>query len=221
MLITQEQFNELKVADKIPLECETCHIVFYSSKRSFLSKHRPFKGNFCGKKRCKVILATETLICSQCKTPFPRSTNRVNRFQRKLGNQPFCSLSCCATYNNQHKTKGNNVSKLEKWLQEQLTVSYPNIQFQFNHRDAIKAELDIYLPDFKLAFELNGIFHYEPVFGQKSLKQRQNNDQRKMLACAEQGISLCVIDTSKQKMFKPSTSIIYLDIIKDIINKKN
>jgi hypothetical protein len=39
-----------------------------------------------------------------------------------------------------------------------------------------------------------------------------------MLACAEQGIELCVIDVSRQKYFKEHSSQAFLDIIMEIIN---
>jgi hypothetical protein len=80
--------------------------------------------------------------------------------------------------------------------------------------------LDIYIPSLKLAFELNGIFHYEPIYGKEKLENTQNNDGRKFQACLECGIEFCTIDVSAQKYFKEKTSQIYLDIVTDILNKK-
>jgi len=45
---------------------------------------------------------------------------------------------------------------------------YPDLVIHFNKKDAINSELDIYIPSLKLAFELNGIFHYEPIFGKEN-----------------------------------------------------
>lgn len=154
-----------------------------------------------------------------------------NRYLQKLNDRrknykegkkynPFCSLSCSATYTNTHKTKGNRKSKLEFYLEENLKISYPNIDFHFNRKDAINSELDIYIPSMKLAFELNGIFHYEPIYGQSKLAQIKNNDERKYQACLENNIELCIIDSSKLKYFKESNAKPYLDIICDIIDKK-
>ena len=84
----------------------------------------------------------------------------------------------------------------------------------------IDAELDIYIPSLNLAFELNGIFHYEPIFGEKKLNSTKNNDKRKFQACLEKNIELCIIDTSTQKYFKENTSKIYLDIILKITDNK-
>ena len=77
-----------------------------------------------------------------------------------------------------------------------------------------------YLPKLNLAFELNGIFHYEPIFGESKLDRIQNNDNRKFQACLENGIELCIIDTSSQKYFKEKSSQKYLDIITNLVDSK-
>ena len=133
----------------------------------------------------------------------------------------FCSRSCAATYNNTHKTKGTRTSKLEVWLAKKLQTLFPQIEFHFNRKDAINSELDIYIPSLKLAFELNGIYHYEPIHGNDKLTKIQNNDRRKFQACLEKGIELCIIDSSKLAYFKESNATPYLEIIQKIINQKN
>jgi hypothetical protein len=52
------------------------------------------------------------------------------------------------------------------------------------------------------------------------LKKIKNNDNRKFQACLEKNIELCIIDTTSQKVFKEKSSEKYLQIIKNIINKK-
>jgi len=104
-------------------------------------------------------------------------------------------------------------------LETQLTSLHPELEFHFNRKDTIDSELDIYIPSLKLAFELNGIFHFEPIFGTHKLNQIQSNDQRKFLACAERGISLCILDVSHIKYFKDRTSKPFLDIIERIISQ--
>jgi very-short-patch-repair endonuclease len=132
----------------------------------------------------------------------------------------FCKQSCAAIYNNEHKTHGTRRSKLEGWLEEQLTLKYPNLEIHFNRKDAINSELDFYFPSLRLAFELNGIFHYEPIYGIDKLSRTQNNDNRKFQACIEHGIELCIIDSSSQKYFKVETSQKYLDIITKLVTSK-
>jgi hypothetical protein len=148
--------------------------------------------------------------CVECKT----------EFTIKFRKDKFCSRSCAAKYNNANKIHGYRRSKLEIFAEQKLIEKFPTLEIHFNRKDAINSELDIYIPQLKLAFELNGIFHYEPIFGEQKLNSTKNNDKRKFQACLEKNIELCIIDTSTQKYFKESTSKIYLDIILKIIDNK-
>lgn len=130
----------------------------------------------------------------------------------------FCGYSCMAKWNMSHKTKSYRRSKLEMYIEKRLREEFPDLKIEFNNRIQIKSELDIFFPDLKLAFELNGIFHYEPIFSPEHLQSVQNNDERKFQACLEQGIELCVIDTSGQK--KASQMEKYYLIVKEILVKK-
>ena len=105
-------------------------------------------------------------------------------------------------------------------METKLTELYPNLDIQYNLKEAINSELDIYIPSLKLAFELNGIYHYEPIHGTERLMKIQNNDNNKFQKCIENGISLCIIDTSSLKYFKEQASIKYLNLIKTIIDEK-
>lgn len=87
-----------------------------------------------------------------------------------------------------------------------------------NRLALVSAELDIYIPSLKLAFELNGLFHYEPIFGPEKLAQIQNNDERKYQACLEKDIELCLIDVSSFNYFKLEGAQKYLDGIQEIVN---
>jgi hypothetical protein len=140
--------------------------------------------------------------------------------QIKQSKHHFCSQSCACTYHNAHKTTGTRVSKLETWLSSKLPELYPSLEFHFNRKDAINGELDIYIPSLKLAFELNGIFHYIPVYGPEKLAKMRTNDSRKVQACLERNIELCVIDVSHQKYFKEQRALEFLPIITNIINSK-
>lgn len=161
------------------------------------------------------------LKCKQCDAIINYRTYVGRKSERTFNPKSIsCSRSCSTTYRNTHKTVGIRRSKLEIFIEEQLIVLYPDLEIHFNRKDTINSELDIYIPSLKLAIELNGIFHYEPIFSSEQLAKSQNNDQRKMQACIERGIELCVIDTSRQTYFKPASSIQFLDIIVNLINLK-
>lgn len=153
--------------------------------------------------------------CILCTKTFCRTTSA-----RKKSINAFCSLSCAAKYNNAHKTHGTRRSKLEVYLETKLKEKYPNLEIHFNRKDAINSELDIYIPSLKLAFELNGIYHYEPIHGPEKLSSVKNNDNRKFQACIEKGIELCIIDISGLKYFKEDKAIKFYQVTEIIIDQK-
>jgi hypothetical protein len=203
----------------VDVHCLNCSILFqklpYEVKRSNIrGKGRNFCCVDCYNEYQRQDRKNHMRECKNCgKICYKRPAD-----QKKTKNN-FCSSSCAATYNNTHKTHGTKVSKLEVFLQEQLNQEY-NFNFHYNRKDTINSELDIYIPEINLAFELNGIFHYEPIYGEEKLTQIQNNDQRKFQACLEQKIELCIIDTSWIKYNKIENFKKVLDIVKDIISKK-
>lgn len=207
----------------INLKCAGCKLEYQITKHSDSACRRKNKKNsknrFCSLDcfhnwQRATLGKKQDLNCKYCSKQFTKSLSEI----KKCTNH-FCSSSCSATYNNKNKTTGTRRSKLEIWIEEQLTALYPNLDILFNNKEAINSELDIYIPSLNLAFELNGIFHYEPIFGSDKLAQIQNNDGRKFQACLEKGIELCIIDTSSLKNFKIQRVQKFLDIIINIINK--
>lgn len=196
------------------LKCDECKKEFIREAKDWHQSSK-CKNHFCDNE-CFAKFQDEKLEveCANCDKKFMKKKSEM----RKTNNN-FCSRSCSATYNNTHKKHGTRRSKLEKYLEEELTKLYPKLEIHFNRKDAINSELDIYIPSLSLAFELNGIFHYEPIYGQDKLSSIQNNDKRKFAACHNANISLCIIDTSSLKYFKPKNANKYLDIIKTIIDK--
>ncbi len=190
--------------------CLACNTTFSRSSRDQSSRKRKhLKNSFCSRK-CHTNYGRVTVYCKHCNKPFS---------DKKFLNRKFCSKSCSAFYNSKYKTKGTRRSKLETWIEEKLKELYPNLEIHFNKKDTIGSELDIYIPSLKLAIELNGIFHYEPIYGKDKLNKIQNNDINKFQECQKLGISLCVIDTSSQKYFKEQTSKKFLDIIISVISQ--
>lgn len=218
-LYTQKEYNNSKSNQLLPCKCMACEKIFYKQKRAIakvllgLNGHN---GEYCSKQCLGNTRSTKKMVeCKSCGQQFQKKQSEL----KKTPNS-FCSNACSATYNNTHKKYGTRRSKLEAWLEQQLSSLYPALEFHFNRKDAINAELDIYIPSLKLAFELNGLFHYEPIFGPKKLAQIQTNDERKYQACIERGIELCLIDVSSFGYFKPEGAKKYLDGICEIIQKR-
>ena len=208
----------MRIRKQMNLICPNCQKGFTKYLHHYRAdlKINPKKIHFCSLKCLHIFEGNiQQCVCGECEKVFFKTRSDINATKNN-----FCSSSCAATYNNTHKTKGCRRSKLEVWLEQQLTTLFPDLKILYSDKTAINSELDIYFPSFKLAFELNGIFHYEPIFGKEKLSNIKNNDDRKFQACLEKKIELCIIDVSKQKYFKKNTGVEYLNIITSLINAK-
>lgn len=221
-LYTPTEFEIAHRFDKLPCECLQCGVTFYLSKavlKQAMNPNTRQTSNYCSKAcqhKSKVKIDTfVTTACTNCNVVIVKQVSAAKRHKNT-----FCSHSCATTFSTKNKTHGTRRSKLEVWIESQLIDLYSKLEIHFNRKDAIGSELDIYIPSLSLAFELNGIFHYEPIYGVKKFNQIQFNDNGKYHACIIANISLCIIDTSQQKYFKIVSSQKYLDIITNIINLK-
>jgi hypothetical protein len=199
----------------INVQCSECNKTFGKELKEY-TKNKQKKLNFFCSKECsrKFHIKPIEYTCSQCNKTFIRNVAMDSRCKHS-----FCNSSCAATYNNTHKTKGYRRSKLEFYIEKRIKEVYGEDFALFNNKDIINSELDIYVPSLKLAIELNGIFHYEPIYGEHRLKQIQNNDHRKIQACIERSIGFCTIDTSTIKKFKEHKAEEFFKIIQSIIEE--
>ena len=217
LLTIKKELEKLKSKDLIKLSCTVCGNEFKVTKNLY---NDTLKGkgtlNFCSQKcNGKSQFKSIECKCLNCNKIFIKKISQI-----KKSPNHFCCKSCSSTYNNTHKTKGNRRSKLESWLEEQLTVLYPSLEIHYNRKDTINSELDLYIPSLRIAFELNGIFHYEPIYGKEKLNQITNNDNRKFQACLENNIELCIIDVSKLNYFKKTNAIPFLNIILNVLKRR-
>lgn len=216
-----EEFNLKKSNDLIELYCIVCNSSFFKPKGKLLTENKQIeKGKiknkflYCSKECTNLNRQEGTYInCMQCNKLVYKSPSQL-----KAHKHHFCNSSCSTSYNNKFR-KPNYISKLEKLAQKILTSKYPDLKFNFNNRTEIGLELDIYIPSLRLAFELNGIYHYEPIYGIDKFNKVVDRDKQKYKICRENNISLCVINTSSQKRVTEKSSQKYLDIIFNIIEQ--
>ena len=89
----------------------------------------------------------------------------------------------------------------------------------FNNKEVIGSELDFYFPTLKLAVELNGILHYEPIYGTDKLEHIQSNDSQKSITCYNFGIEFCLIDSSACKHLTQANKDKYWDILDNLLKQ--
>lgn len=215
-LYTKEQFDKAKSRELLPLECLNCKGTFLISKHrinDILNPNRKDKGLFCSIECGKIYKQQNdnnilSLTCKNCNVEFLRPIY----FTKKSKNH-FCNKSCAAIFNNKNKKYGHRISKLELYIQQKLVNDYPDLIFQFNQKHIISSELDIFIPFLGLAFEINGIFHYKPIYGIKKLQQIQRNDLNKIIECEKNNIVLIVIDVTLQ-----TNNELHLQKIKEYID---
>jgi len=201
---SEEEFNSAKQKDFLKIGCEYCSEIFlarFADVKYVLKYNGNPKGNTklrycshkCWQKQSKIDNWTK-VSCLQCNKKFEKKNSAL----KKVPNS-FCSKTCAVTYNNINKKYGTRRSKFECWLGQELPKKYSNLDFVFNGKEAAGSELDIYIPSLKLAIEVQGIFHFEPIYGEEKLKQIQENDLKKSQSCLSNNIDLHLIDVSTMK----------------------
>ena len=205
------EYAVYKHKDLIPLDCSACKVRYYKIKR--LARHyilyETIKEQYCSKEcqnKGQVTAVTEP--CANCDIPVIRTLT-----ERKKIINVFCGHSCAAQYNNKHKKHGIRRSKLELFLEQELSNSYPSLNIISNDRVTVGTELDFYFPELRFAIELNGPTHYEPIYGNDKFEKVLAKDKQKMIKCYEMGIELMVIDVSRVAHMNEARKQYFLGIV--------
>ena len=197
--ISEKHFDSLKQRDTFELKCRVCHKKFKQTKGVILRSFKlGYTAGFCSR-NCsnKFKINRVSTFCEECKKSIIVAKAQIKRY-----NHTFCSYSCNARYRNKNKNFGYIRSKIEVYIENKIKETFPKLELNPNERDLLSGlELDYYFPKLKLAIELNGITHYEPIYGVDRLTRSQDSDKRKMFLCAEKGVELAVINIAMFKNF--------------------
>lgn len=178
------------------IKCDQCSQLHYKAQCEVLRGLARKKKFFCSRQCSHNYQSTkQEMICANCSDKFFKlpSQNRS-----KKGNS-FCSKSCAVSFNNRNKEYGTRRSKLEIYIEEQIKLHFSNLTFVCNGKEEIGSELDFYFPDLKLAIQINGVLHFQPIYGQEKLDQIKRLDQEKRDVCASKGITLFELDCQNDK----------------------
>lgn len=221
MLISESELRLYKSRDLIPLKCERCGATFQRQKHDI---QRVIKGDYHGAyKFCSLACngasgdKRQTVSCNFCNKPVLKKKSDMNV------KNSFCSRNCSAKFKNANKTSGFRRSKSECFIEDLIRSDFPDLPVITSDRKILAngLEIDIHLPTIKLAIELNGPIHYQPIYGQTKFFNTIANDAKKAAMLNLLGYGLIVIDVSQMKYWKttePKLKRYYEDTIKPIIS---
>ncbi len=225
MVTTQEEYEKLRSKDLVVCRCENkdCGKEFNALKKNInyvlkFPNNDRIKIKFCSHK-CNGVNQQKKVkdICQyeNCKKEFSR-----NRAVYKKHKTHFCSKSCAGFHNAKNRMSGKKRSKFEIILEIELKNKFPLLPILYNNKKIIGSELDIFIPSLNLGIEINGIFHYQPIFGEDKLRRTQINDEQKKNICNIKNIEFHTFDISKiiyniNKNFIPTFNQIF-----ELINTK-
>jgi very-short-patch-repair endonuclease len=112
-------------------------------------------------------------------------------------------------------------SKLELFLLEKLLASGYKVDF---HKEqsllTTKLQIDLFLPTLDVAIEVDGLSHFEPVWGEESLKKNQGYDNKKSGLILGKGLVLIRI-IQKKDFSKTRAQVIFTQLNSILESIKN
>ena len=227
LLCNQHEFKKAKSTDFLPLECSRCSSTFYQRKSTVeraigyivgLNNSRKtleFCSPKCSDNRVTNKAEIYTHVCTTCQT----------EFQSDRKDSKFCGRQCKGKHDiGRNRKISKNRSKAEAYLFNRIRHEFPEIALLANDRAFLEGglEIDIFLPELSLAIEVNGPFHYRPIYGEERLERAQHNDQLKKENLENRSVELLSLDISgpEHKSWKASKihlEALFQNIIKPLV----
>lgn len=104
-------------------------------------------------------------------------------------------------------------SNLERELAYELTRRGYRVNF---HSSIFGTEVDLFLPDFGFAIEIDGRSHYYPIWGEEKLRKTQKADREKTGSLLNRGVALIRVRNEKNT-FAKIDPINLADAIEEIV----
>lgn len=198
----------------LSLNCEVCGVGFLRQNAQYMNNKKHYCSVDC---RNKGIKTSVLLNCCECEKEI-----EVHKYKIKNSNsgKHFCSKSCTGKYYTRNKTFGVNRSRFEEWVEDKLLKRYVDLEFDFNNKSETGYELDIFVPKLNIAFEINGITHYKPIYGEERLRRTKEIDFEKKVICESKGIDMIIVDVSSIRNWSPEKTKEHYDSICKIIDDK-
>jgi very-short-patch-repair endonuclease len=111
-----------------------------------------------------------------------------------------------------------NGSKLEKFMFSGLVEAGYRVEF---HKEEslvnTRLQIDLFLPELKIAIEIDGPSHFLPVWGEQTLKRNKTYDSKKEGLLLGKGLAL--IRVKQTKDFSNARGLIVLEKVKEQLEK--
>lgn len=150
-------------------------------------------GIYCSRS-CKAA-ASKRRLTEKCAVCGKDTTRLMSQVRKSKSGKIFCSPECGTIWSNWKGPKFNATSILEREIGEKLKADFPDIEIELGNRTVLDSSVDIWIPGAKVAIEINGPHHYQPLRGSiKSYINTIKNDLRKIRQAQEAGITMYVLD---------------------------
>jgi predicted RNA-binding Zn-ribbon protein involved in translation (DUF1610 family) len=122
--------------------------------------------------------------CPQCGKILHLSPSQARK-------RKYCSGTCRNLATNIYKN--GSISKAEQYLRRMIEEAGYSVVA--NDRVVLDGlEIDMWIPEKNIGIEYNGIYHLQPIHGDKLLKQMKQRDAIKQQRAKERGIRLLVVE---------------------------